>query len=245
MVKNREELVRMANEWMSFAKADLSSQIVSFMEKVGTDINALSEALAISQEELLSIIERRGDIKLSTFAKLLIATDHVVEIKPLSAAPMMSGMPNNSKRTRSAKGQTRRQVSPMEEMPFGMPTPMGMPRDAKGRFIPRTCPPSGYPHPMPMDMQTIDQTRLQGDINTGSLQVGDRRTLISEIRENGWDNELDLINATEDELSRFIQMKKENGQHQSQSEYDVIMDKISNELKRNPHLMQELKKIMA
>ena len=85
MIKNRTELLSMAADWVRMAKDDLRTQILGFIEEVGTSAEEIAHALGISMGELEQIISGNGEITLSTFAKILIATDNVIEIKPLAA----------------------------------------------------------------------------------------------------------------------------------------------------------------
>lgn len=87
---NRGQLQRMASEWVRMAKNDIRNKVIEFMDEVGTDENELAYALAISNGELNQILEGNGEITLSTFAKLLIATNHVLEIKPIEESPIGS-----------------------------------------------------------------------------------------------------------------------------------------------------------
>ena len=82
---NKRDLLVAANEWVNRAKNDIRQTLVSFMDNVGADQNRIADALGLSVGEVEQILNGNGDVSLSTFAKLLIATDNVLEIKPLSA----------------------------------------------------------------------------------------------------------------------------------------------------------------
>lgn len=229
MVRNREELLRMSTEWMSMAKTDLRRQIIHFMESVGTSETELAHVLCISVDELNNIINGVGEISLSTFAKLLIATDNVIEIKPLSQTPLASkGMP-----TRGSG------IEPMPQMPFGggMPMPKKVKRDRNGRFmkndapsIDKTMPIFGGPtmSGMPIfndGMRTMPTPSRFGGMpgvnkptpSTRRQQVNipsvPRRELVTTIVANGWDEEIDMMNSTSDELIRFLMTKGLTPEH--------------------------------
>lgn len=157
MVKNREELLQCANAWVGQAKADIRNQIVNFIQTSGTSEDELAYALGISRNELISIIETNNDISLLTFSKLLIATDNVLEIKPLSESPLANAprgaMPHhNTTQPRDQFGRfaPKRNIPrggmtpprPMGGMPMGGMMPPIDPRT--GRPLP---PPPGYPMP--------------------------------------------------------------------------------------------------
>ena len=71
---NREQLQRLASEWTRMAKNDIRNKVISFMREVDASERELAYVLAISDGELKQILEGNGEITLSTFAKLLIAT---------------------------------------------------------------------------------------------------------------------------------------------------------------------------
>lgn len=208
MVKNREELARMASEWVEFAKNDLRRQLIDFMQSVGTSAEELSYALAISQEEIEDILAGNGDFSLSTLAKILIATDNVLEIKPISEAPapMMNpyGIPMRGRFQMPTQGRTRMQVPP-----YGMPMQDMMEqqvqrpsnrmseqrrapqaRDDRGRFV-----------------ATNQSSRRVAQTETPNMPPISRRELISLLRTHHWDDEIDIMNSTDYELFELLCQK--------------------------------------
>ena len=91
MIRTREELIMASNQWLNVAMKDLKNQMISFINKNGTSEEELADALAISIEDVENILNESGTISLLTFAKLLIATENVIEIKPLKVAQKMMG----------------------------------------------------------------------------------------------------------------------------------------------------------
>ena len=85
---NREQLQRLASEWTRMAKNDIRNKVISFMGEVDASERELAYVLAISDGELKQILEGNGEISLSTFAKLLIATGNALEIKPIEDTPI-------------------------------------------------------------------------------------------------------------------------------------------------------------
>ena len=85
---NREQLQKLASEWTRMAKNDIRNKVISFMREVDASERELAYVLAISDGELKQILEGNGEITLSTFAKLLIATGNALEIKPIEDTPI-------------------------------------------------------------------------------------------------------------------------------------------------------------
>ena len=136
MVRNKQELLAKASEWVNHAKNDLRSSLINFMERVGADQNRIANALGLSVGEVDQILNGNGEITLSTFAKLLVATNNVLEIKPLTevrGAIRPNGMPRggfpNPNQLHRMTGSRPTAVPPMDSPlpPFGAPMapPMG------------------------------------------------------------------------------------------------------------------------
>ena len=87
MIQNKEQLHAMASMWMVEAKNDIRRQAMAFMRSLRVSEEELADILGISEGEVEQILRGNGDISLSTFAKMLIATDNMIEIKPVSATP--------------------------------------------------------------------------------------------------------------------------------------------------------------
>ena len=85
---NRQILQSLASDWTRKAKNDIRTKVKEFMAEVETTPRELAYALAISEGELEQILSGNGEITLSTFAKLLIATGNALEIKPIGATPI-------------------------------------------------------------------------------------------------------------------------------------------------------------
>lgn len=219
MVNSRKDLLQKSKAWMSMAKEDLRRQVISFMESVGTNENALANALCITVDELNSIIHGNGDIALSTFAKLLIATDNVIEIKPISETPLAN---NRNPFIDSAA---------MPPTPFsGLEMPKrNLKRDSKGRFVGNNASSTSMPNIPPMGIPNFSDpsmssakfgaptpTRFGGmpgmakrlrNITPSPRPSAPRRELVTTILANGWDSEIDIMNSTSDELVGFLMDK--------------------------------------
>lgn len=285
MVKNRAELVSMSKEWTKRAMKDLRGQIIGFMENVGTDSEELAYALGITVDELNAIVSGCGEISLSTFAKILIATDNVIEIKPIGATPFggMEEMPNPSMlpmEMRSGRvSHGRKHVMPQMTK--------SQPRDSKGRFVkakqsgtqipsydefmrmikdgeipeptnrmrkmPRMA--NGMPIPMPMDAPRFGGMPGVKKMNPGTATPVPRRELVSTIVDNGWDDEIDIMNSTSAELMEFLmsmgltpshfeRMKNEAEQNNpiNESKKERVMQMLSDELDKNPHLLEQIRR---
>ena len=232
MIKNREQLLQLSADWTTRAKNDIRSKMIEFIEASGMNQAQLSDVLGMSMGEIEQILNGNGEITLTTFAKLLIATDHVLEIKPLAVSQMAQGMPrmggSKKKKTQQPRDRYGRFIPQgMEEMPMvdGYPHPQMF--DGNGRMMPPppmfdgnggvTPPPHfcgmpGMRQRQRVAEQEIPQPQVRQErveqVQNSGFDAMDRRALVNVIRENHWDTELDLINSTRSEMIDFLNAKQ-------------------------------------
>lgn len=148
MIKNRRELEAAASQWMGFAMNDLRNQLISFIEEHGTNEEELADALTVPVEEIDTILNGDGEIALSTFAKLLIGTDNVIEIKPAALMKQQGFRPPRGRMQMPPMGENRFQRRPMGENRF-----QRRPNDNPTQMPPMDeefpIPPMGEGFPMP------------------------------------------------------------------------------------------------
>lgn len=280
MIKNRRELENLANQWMGHAMNDLREQLIAFIEQNGTDEVELANALTVPTEEIERILNGDGDIALSTFAKLLIGTENVIEIKPAAVLKQQGFVPPRGRMPMQPMGEGRMprrpmmggmpmppmgESYPMPPMPMGGEMPQrfgGMPgmnkkaakapsipnRLPNGRFAPKNAPKGG--------MQRVRLEDLDFD------ELG-RNELCNIITQNHWDSEIDLNTTRRGELIDFLAFKmNQNEMPQPQptnvrravnveeqaprelSEKEKIAQMIAEEVERNPHLFDAVKKYL-
>ena len=278
MIRNRRELEAITAQWVNRAKNDLRNQMIEFIEANGTNEVELADALAISLDEIDQILNGNGEISLSTFAKILVATDNVIEIKPAAMMPQRGRMPQGGypmppmgeeMTQRGRMPQGRRPMPQMGDMPFppmgegmqmppmgGMPFPPmgeempprfgGMPgmnkkinkikqeRLPNGRFAPKNAPKAG--------LQRVRLDELELD------ELG-KNELLDIIRQNHWDSEIHA-EAKRGELIDFLNWKIENqdasemNEAPQDDENAKIARMLAEEVARNPHLKEMVKKYL-
>ena len=221
MIQNKRELLAKANEWVIMAKNDLRDQIVAFMREMGTDATTLADALGISEGELDQILNGNGEITLTTFAKILIATDNAIEIKPITSTPWggYDAMARNARPT-PPMGNPRMSRRPMPPM-GGMVPPMGNRIPPIGETAPRRfcgmpgikgnrpTPPMGNPRmsrrPMPPVGGMMPPMEGMPSMETMSaLDAMPRTALVQTIQDNDWDTEIDVACASRADLIDFL-----------------------------------------
>lgn len=192
MIQNREQLLSMASMWVNEAKNDIRNQAIAFMNTMNVSEEELAHVLGISRGELEQILRGNGEISLSTFAKILIATDNMIEIKPLSATPF--GQETNFPHPQNVRSSHRQR--PQRPMP--QRTPFGRP-------MPHNRPFGNMPTPPTMGRGT--QPMCSEQDTPLLLDTMSRSQLIDEIVKNGWSQEININSASRTQLIEFLAQK--------------------------------------
>ena len=259
MIRSKRELEAVAAQWTARAKEDLRNQMIAFIEANGTNEAELADALSISLNEIDQILNGNGEISLSTFAKLLIATDNVIEIKPAAVMrqqfggrmphapqggyPMPQGRTPQGRRPMPQRGDMP--FPPMgEEMPQaprfgGMP---GMNKRMKKASQPNRLPNGRFAPKNQPQVQCVRLDELELD------ELG-KNELLDIIRQNHWDSEIHA-EAKRGELIEFLNWKIENqdasemNEAPQDDENAKIARMLAEEVARNPHLKEMVKKYL-
>ena len=230
---NREQLQKLASEWTRMAKNDIRNKVISFMREVDASERELAYVLAISDGELKQILEGNGEITLSTFAKLLIATGNALEIKPIEDTPISDyenipteeeferplPRPNVFARQKPQPMQPQfgrpsfsRPISPMHEEDvndFIPPMPEELRRAMEERYdrpVHRPEQPRDeYGRFAPKHPQMHKEEAPRREVSPFESKSTDE--LVKIIRERLWDSEINLNRASKEELVAFLDEK--------------------------------------
>lgn len=230
---NREQLQKLASEWTRMAKNDIRNKVISFMREVDASERELAYVLAISDGELKQILEGNGEITLSTFAKLLIATGNALEIKPIEDTPIGDyenipteeeferplPRPNVFARQKPQPMQPQfgrpsfsRPIPPMHEEDvndFIPPMPEELRRAMEERYDRHVhCPEQPrdeYGRFAPKHPQMRKEEAPRREVSPFESKSTDE--LVKIIRERLWDSEINLNRASKEELVAFLDEK--------------------------------------
>ena len=284
MVKNREELLQVAQSNANQLKGHLRNAIMSFLKLQNVTAEELAYVLGITNEEMSQILEGNGNITVDALSKLLVATDMAVEIKPVRNTPLGG-------------------YGPHMPMSGGFPGPNGIPVDENGRPLP---PPPGWPgmpgvcpaprprkreerssdhmHEVPMEtiatprdehgrfVKKVKKPVQRPAVASANpyLNVGDAE-LANIIRSNIWDGEIDVNNATHEQLAAFVANKERimrertnapipqteqaehreakaentvNGGGNSLNQFLEMLGNVAREAEKNPALFDAIQRFM-
>lgn len=243
---DRNKLLQLSSEWSRFAKNDIRKKLKDFMNETGMDASETAAELAISEGEIEQILSGSGEMSFSTFAKLLIASGFVIEVKPLRATPF--GSYDNI---------------PMPP-PMGAPMPYGgipfpneerrqAPRNAQRRYVPQ------FGNDEESDEFTIEdessapqRQRPQYQCARSPFRRMSREQMVKIIKNRLWDTEIDLDNASWNGLATFLEEKdskvqalKENANRNNENEgANEFKKRLAQALEKNPHLMPIIDKLI-
>ena len=230
---NREQLQKLASEWTRMAKNDIRNKVISFMREVDASERELAYVLAISDGELKQILEGNGEITLSTFAKLLIATGNALEIKPIEDTPISDyeNIPTEEEFERPlprpnvfARQKPQRMQPQFGRPSFSRPIPPMHEEDVND-FIPpmseelRGAMEERYDRPVhrpeqprdeygrfaPKHPQMHKEEAPRREVSPFESKSTDE--LVKIIRERLWDSEINLNRASKEELVAFLDEK--------------------------------------
>jgi predicted XRE-type DNA-binding protein len=223
MVKDREELLQVAQSNANQMKGHLRRAVSGFLKAQNVSPDELAYVLGITGEEMRQILEGDGNITVDALSKLLVATDMAVEIKPVRNTPLGAygkGMPScggfpgpngipvdengcplppppgfmgRMPAPPFGRMPRRENVHKMEEVPMETTGPA---RDSHGRFVKKTA-------------QRNTATQRQRELrNENPYMAINDNELINIIRQNIWDSEINIDSATHEQLAEFVANKE-------------------------------------
>ncbi len=261
---NSQILHQSANAWVQQAKQDIANKIREFTVQSGISLSQMASDLDIDINELSNILNG-GIPSMMTFAKLMIASGLVIEIKPIEEASipvdangmpipqgaMPAGMPMPGMRPRPGMRPSHSMFDDFQRQPAPEPAPaQQQPRGANGRFKPWPKPQGGAPIPPPLGMRPAPMFGGQPQQgNRPPFSQMSREELVQVVREHLWQNEIDLAHVDRDQLVRFLEDKDRQFVEMRNEAVGIdpavvqLKDKLKNVLHKNPHLVGYLKDI--
>ena len=160
MVKNREELLRVASRNANQLKNEVSRGLKAFMSAKQVRVTDLARVLGINPDHLNGIVRGTAQLNVDDLSKILVALDLAVEIKPVGATPLGSygdGMPLGGPMPRNGDRSMTSFEEFEKEMLKRIPTPEEVDEMRKGYSksrpngrMPHGGIPLGMPMPFPM-----------------------------------------------------------------------------------------------
>lgn len=237
MVKNREELLRVASRNANQLKNEVSRGLKAFMSAKQVRVTDLARVLGINPDHLNGIARGTAQLNVDDLSKILVALDLAVEIKPVGATPLGSygdGMPLGGPMPsfEEFEKEMRKRIPTPEEVDkmrkgYSKSRPNGrMPHGGIPLGMPMPFPMSGMPmmgehdepvavhadEPQPRDERGRFVSRNAKPTRPTERVGGEFAHLSTEeladiIVRNLWDGEIDIVHSSHDALADFVNRK--------------------------------------
>ena len=265
-MRNVEEL---AYNWLAQALEDISGKVNEFCRETNGTPKDIAGILNIPIEELRGVLNKTSsNMSLLTFAKLLIATGHALDIKPLREAPMaphdafnhMPPPPPMPRRNVFSEPHTTREIPSFARPPKPQTCDFEdefedeldddlleletiTPPRPQRREMRETPQPRHFvrrePSPYP---QPSAPTPPRGRVSP--FEDKSATELIGIIRERLWDSEIDLTRASKSDLVKFLDNKDKlmrEYRHNRELEQDPKINEFKEGLKKTIEENPQLK----
>lgn len=264
---NRQKLQTLASEWVRMAKNDIRKKVIDFIHEVDTTPRELAYHLAMSEGELQQIIEGNGEITITTFAKLLIATGNALEIKPIEETPMGDyenildereferplPRPNVFERPRPQEMHrpqfTRPTFTREREEDFVPPMPESLRKAMEERYGNPSQPRDEHGRFMSPRRK---EAAPRSEVPTSPFASKSTDELVKIIKERLWDTEINLNTATKKDLVKFLDDKNKRMSEYKRMkalEEDPKVNEFKKRMKKtldsNPHLRDWVKRFVG
>lgn len=286
MVKNREELLQVAGNNANQLKAHLRQAVSNFLTIQNVSEDDLAYVLGITGNEMNQILHGNGNVTVDVLSKLLVATDMAVEIKPVRNTPLGGygrKMPKSGGFPAPHGMRVNAQGIPCDESGRPLPPPPGMP-PFMGGMPPREERAADIQQEVPMETtgpvrdshgrfvkKAKNATRTVRLSSHPQMEEGNpylnisRADLANIVRQNIWDGEIDVENASQQELAEFVAnkeriMRQRSSQAEQQAEpqpqprtqgmsgsataFIQMLENMAQEAKSNPQLAETIARFM-
>ena len=285
MVRNREELLQVAGSNANQLKANLRQAVQNFLAVQNVSEDDLAYVLGITGNEMNQILHGNGNVTVDVLSKLLVATDMAVEIKPVRNTPLGGygrKMPKSGGFPAPHGMRVNEHGIPCDENGRPLPPPPGMPpfmgmhpreeraadvqqeipmettgpvRDSHGRFVKKAK----------SATRPVRPAQPQMEEGNPYLNIS-RADLANIVRQNIWDGEIDVENASQQELAAFVANKERimrqrasqaeqqqtepkpqprtQGMSGSANAFIQMLENMAQEAKNNPQLAETIARFM-
>ena len=238
---NRDDLQRQASEWTRIAKDDIRHKVLQYMEDERLTSREFAYRLGLSEGEVQQIINGNGEISITTFAKILIASGFAVEIKPIEETPL--GNYDNV----PEEGMFRRPI-PRPDYDFNDDEDDEDYDEEDEEYDEehRNCVRHHCQHHHHHHMHEPHRR------NVSPFENKTREELVKIIERHLWDSEINVEDALKEELVEFLNDKNKRIQEYrkiNELEQDPkvmeFKEKMKETFKNNPHLRDWARKIIG
>lgn len=260
-----------AKNWIEQYSADIMEKVENFLNENDSTPEELAEVIDVDTEEIYDILDGNGEnISIETLIKVFMVLGFAIEIKPIEQTPLES---YDNVNPHVMREQEREEVRAPRPNPFMRP-PMDMPMPPRG-FDPRNIPPhvrekierdlgigeerEPQPRPhRPIMHNERPMTRHEETPSSPFAMMG-RNELVKIITKHLWDSEIDIENASNHALVRFLEEKDKRMQAAKRRESEEreirelendpkvanFINKMKDTYKKNPQFRSYVKNFLG
>lgn len=244
---NREEINRMASQWVAIATNDMKSNLVSLANYANINVMSLAPLLGMSNDSLQALLEGSRTPTMEEFVKIMILTGNVLSVEPMNdetPTPPIPPIP------------TCDEVRiPPHAFAHGAPQfASNMTQGRRPNPIPRfgrSIPVRGENEPSEQHEEAPTNVNEHANQHRSPFESMSREHLVRIIKKKLWDSEIDTFGATHDDLVKFLEGKDKQireYQRMERAEKSPELMKFVNSLKElvetNPNIKGIVKNLV-
>lgn len=266
-LKQPEEVNTLARGCASNLMADLKDKFMALVKKDGSTPYEFAAKYQISSEDVNSILRGVSLVSVRTFLKILVLSDHVIDVKDIKETlrqgvvppPPMPPRPGFAPRFPHAGGFRH---APQPGRPMEAPTRPTRPKtsaipewhefdnDGDGDEFDDVY----GDHMEPIDFDEAPAAPASATPPTPPFRTMSRDELVDIIEDKLWSSEIDVENASKAELVRFLEEKdrmhkmvasRKQRNEVSEEKLEELKDHLADAVKANPHLQKQVEKLLG
>lgn len=236
---NTQELNQIRSQFLSMANRDVNQKMTEFMTVNHMNERQVASALGLTESDVDTILHHADRMTMKQFASILIASGNVIAIQPIEMTPLAGQFGASPTIDIKREKKTNRAAS--------APTPV---RDSNGRFARRAPMPPVPPMFTPIDgkfeggmpQQFEDDAPQEfGGVQNLNLDSMTRKELVTVVRENGWDGEIDLDEADRTQIIAFLEHKSNETKDDEKMAPSDALRFIQSFIAQHPEVAGQLK----
>ena len=200
---NREEINKMASQWVTVATNDMKSNLVSLANYAGINVMSLAPLLGMSNDSLQALLEGSRMPTMEEFVKIMILTGNVLSVEPMNdeaPTPPIPPIPTRDEVHIPPHAIAHGASQFASNMVQGR-RPNPIPRFRRSIPIRDENEPSGQHEEAPTNVNE------HANQHRSPFESMSRERLVRIIKKKLWDSEIDTFGATHDDLVKFLEGK--------------------------------------
>ena len=244
---NREEINKMASQWVTMATNDMKANLVSLANYANINVMSLAPILGMSKDSLQALLESSRTPTMEEFVKIMILTGNVLSVEPMNyeaPTPPIPPIPTRDEVRIPPHAFSHGAQQFASNMTQGR-RPSPIPRFG------RSIPVRGGNEPSEQHEEATTNVNEQANRHRSPFESMSRERLVRIIKKKLWDSEIDTFGATHDDLVKFLEGKDKQireYQRMERAEKSPELMKFVNNLKElvetNPNIKGIVKNLV-